>query len=72
MNLDHVLLVAREKSKNETDAIFLDMYNVFVSKFCQISNSGTYFKVINIFKAKMEALRAKSSPKMKNALFCSI
>ena len=55
-----------KKVKNETDATFLDVYEVFASKFCHFSNAGTYFKVINLFKAKMEAFRERNPQKVKN------
>jgi hypothetical protein len=58
-----------KKAKNGTDATFLDVYDVFASEFCHFSNLGTYFKVINLFKAKKEAFRDKSSPEVKNDPF---
>ena len=57
------------KIKNETGATFLDVYGVFASKFCHFPNSGTYFKVIQLFKAKMDAFRDKSLPKVENDIF---
>ena len=55
-----------KKVKNETDATFLDVYDVFASKFRHFSNLGMYFKVIQLFKAKMEAFRERNSQKVKN------
>ena len=69
MNVEGVLLVVRYKGKNENVATFLDVYDVFASKFCHFWNLGMYFKVIQLFKAKMEALRDKSSPKVENDPF---
>ena len=55
-----------KKVKNETHATFLDVYDVFASKFCHFSNLGMYFKVINLFKAKKEAFRERNPQKVKN------
>ena len=55
-----------KKVKNETDATFLDVYDVFGSKFCHFSNLTRKMKVIQLFKAKMEAFRDKKSKKVKN------
>ena len=55
-----------EKVKNETDATFLDVYDVFASKFRHLSNLGMYLKVINLFKAKKEAFRERNPQKVKN------
>ena len=53
-----------KKVKNETDATFLDVYDVFASKFRHFSNLGMYFKVIQLFKAKMEAFRERNLQKV--------
>ena len=55
-----------KKVKNENVATFLDVYDVFVSKSCHFSNTTRKMKVINLFKAKMEAFRDKKSKKVKN------
>jgi len=58
-----------KKVKSETDATFLHVYDVFASKFRHFLKIKTYFEVINLFKAKMEAFRDKSSPKVENDPF---
>ena len=58
--------MVREKVKNENVATFLDVYDVFGSKFCHFSNLTRKMKVINLFQAKMEAFRDKNSKKVKN------
>ena len=40
------------KSKNENVATFLDVYDVFGSKFCHFSHFTRKMKVIQLFKAK--------------------
>ena len=55
-----------EKVKNETDATFLHVYDVFASKFRHFLKIKTYFKVINLFKAKKEAFRERNPQKVKN------
>ena len=55
-----------QKVKNGNVATFLDVYDVFASEFCHFSNLGMYFKVIQLFKAKMEAFRDKNPQKVKN------
>ena len=55
-----------KKVKYETDATFPDVYDVFASKFRHFSNLGMYFKVIHVFKAKMEAFRERNPQKVKN------
>ena len=55
-----------KKVKNENVATFLDVYDVFGSKFCHFSNLTRKMKVINLFQAKMEAFRDKKSKKVKN------
>ena len=55
-----------KKVKNENVATFLDVYDVFASKFCHFSNLGMYFKVIQLFKAKKVTFRDKKSQKVKN------
>ena len=54
-----------EKVKNETDATFLHVYDVFASKFRHFSNLGMYFKVIQLFKAKKVAFRERNPQKVK-------
>ena len=58
-----------KKVKNETDATFLDVYDVFASKFRHFSNLGMYFKVIQLFKAKKVAFRERNPQKVKNDTF---
>ena len=58
--------MVREKVKNENVATFLDVYDVFGSKFCHFSNITRKMKVINLFKAKMGTFRDKNSKKVKN------
>ena len=58
-----------EKVQNEIDATFLHVYGVFASKFRHFLKIKTYFKVNHAFKAKKEAFRDKSSPKVKNDPF---
>ena len=55
-----------KKVKNETDATFLHVYDVFASKFRHFSNLGMYFKVNHAFKAKKEAFRERNPQKWKN------
>ena len=55
-----------KKVKNETDATFLDVYGVSASKFRHFLKFKTYFKVINLFKAKMEAFRDNKLQKVDN------
>ena len=55
-----------KKVKNENVATFLDVYNVFGSKFSHLSNVTRKMKVIQLFKAKMEAFRDKNSKKVEN------
>ena len=55
-----------KKVKNETDATFLDVYDVSASKFWHFSNLGMYFKVNHAFKAKKEAFRERNPQKVKN------
>ena len=66
MNLDGILLVVREKSENETDATFLDVYGVFASKICHFSHLSSKWKVNHAFKAKKEAFRERNPQKVKN------
>ena len=57
-----------KKVKNENVATFLDVYDVFGSKFCHFPYFTRKMKVIQLFKAKMEAFRDKNSQKVKNDL----
>ena len=54
------------KVKNENVATFLDVYDVFGSKLCHFSILTRKMKVIQLFKAKMEAFRDEKSKKVKN------
>ena len=55
-----------KKVKNENVATFSYVYDVFASKFCPFSHLSSGMKVIQLFKAKMEAFRDKNSEKVKN------
>ena len=57
MNLEGVLLVVREKTKNETVATFPDVYDVSGPKFCHFLHLSSEIKVNHAFKAKTEAFR---------------
>ena len=52
--------------KNETGATFLDVYEVFASKFCHFSHLSSKMKVNHAFKAKKEAFRERNPQKVKN------
>ena len=52
-----------EKVKNETDATFSHVYDVLASEFCPFSHLSSGMKVIQLFKAKMEAFRDKNPEK---------
>ena len=58
-----------EKLKNGTVATFLDVYDVFGPKFCHFSRLAFKMKVINLFKAKMEAFRERNCEKVEKGLF---
>ena len=51
------------KVKNETDATFSDVYDVFASKFCYFSHLSTKSKVNHAFKAKKGNVSGKKSAK---------
>ena len=55
-----------KKVKNETDATFLDVYDVFASNFCNFSHLSSKMKVNHPFKAKKEAFRERNPQKVKN------
>ena len=55
--------------KNETDATFLDVYDVFASKFCPFPHLSSEMKVNHAFKAKKEAFRERISSKVKKGPF---
>ena len=59
----------REKIKNETVATFYDVCGVFGSKNDQFFTFAFGLKVINLFKAKMEAFRERKSSKVENGQF---
>ncbi len=59
MKVEGGLLVVREKLKNEIVATFLDVYDVSGPKFCHFSHLASNMKVIELFKAKMEAFRER-------------
>ena len=58
-----------KKVKNETDATFLDVYEVFASKFCHFSHLSSKLKVNHAFKAKKEAFRERNLRKVENEPF---
>ncbi len=72
VNLEGVLPVVRGNFKNETVAAFFDVCGGFGPKNDQFVTFAFGLKVIQRFKAKMEAFRDKSSPKVKMSTFCSI
>ena len=55
-----------KKVKNETDAIFSDVYEVFASEFCHFSHLSSKMKVNRAFKAKKDAFRETNPQKVKN------
>ena len=58
-----------KKVKNENVATFLDVYDVFASKFCHFSLFTRQMKVNHAFKAKTEAFRELFCAKVKNGPF---
>ncbi len=64
--------MVREKFKNETVATFYDVCGVFGPKNDQFFTFAFGLKVIQLFKAKMEAFRARKLGKVENGSFCSI
>ena len=54
-----------KKVKNETDAYFLDVYDVFASEFCHFPHLSSKMKVNHAFKAKKEAFRERNPQKVK-------
>ena len=69
MNLEGVLPVVREKVKNETVATFYDVYEVFGSENDSFFTFPSRMKVIQLFKAKMEAFREGKLQKVENEPF---
>ena len=55
-----------KKVKNENDATFLDMYDVFASQNGHFSHLTENLKVNHAFKAKKETFRERNSQKVKN------
>ena len=72
VNLDHVLLVVREKSKNETVATFYDVYGVFGSKMISFSLLRSDWKSFSFLKQKWKRFVKENPPKWKMDHFCSI
>ena len=62
--------MVREKFKNETVATFYDVCGVFALKSGQFSTFAFGLKVIQLFKAKMEAFRERNIGKVENGSFC--
>ena len=58
--------MVREKVKKENVATFLDVYDVLGSIFCHFPIPTRKIKVINLFKAKMEAFRDENPQMVKN------
>ena len=58
-----------KKVKNENVATFLDVYDVFGSKFCHFSHFTRKMKVNHAFKAKMEAFREHFCAKVEKLPF---
>ncbi len=69
VNLEGVLPVVRERFQNEIVATFYDVCGVFGSKNDQFSTFAFGLKVIQLFKAKMEAFRAREFGKVGNGSF---
>ena len=69
MNLEGVLPVVREKLQNKTVATFYDVYDVFDLNFDPFFNFPPGLKVIQLFKAKMEAFRERNCEKVEKELF---
>ena len=55
-----------KKVKDETDATFLDVYDVVASKFGHFSHLSTKLKVNHAFKAKKVTFRERNPQKVKN------
>ena len=66
VNLEGVLLVVREKFKNETVATFYDVCGVSGPKNNHFFTFAFGLKVIWVFKAKMDALRERNSSNVEN------
>jgi len=58
-----------KKLKNETVATFYDVYEVFGSENDSFFTFPSRMKVIQLFKAKMEAFRERKSSKVENVPF---
>ena len=58
-----------KKLKNETVATFYDVYEVFGSENDPFFTFPSRMKVIQLFKAKMEAFRERKSSKVENEPF---
>jgi len=69
VNLEGVLPVVREKVKNKTVATFYDVYDVFDPNFGPFFNFPSGLKVIQLFKAKMEAFRERNCEKVEKGPF---
>ena len=55
-----------KKVKNENDATFLDVYDVFASQNGHFSHLAEKLKVIHPFKAKKVTYRERNPQKVKN------
>ena len=58
-----------QKVKNENVVTFLDVYDVFGSKFCPFLHFTRKMKVNHAFKAKMEAFREHFCAKVEKLPF---
>ena len=64
VDLEGFLIVVREKVKNENDATFLDVYDVFASQNGHFSHLAENLKVIHPFKAKKVTFRERNLQKV--------
>ena len=66
MNLEDFLPMVGERSTNETDATFSDVYDVCASKFCHFTHLGMHMEVIDLFEAKTDTFRDQISQIVKS------
>ena len=69
VNSEGVLLVVREKTRKRNRCNFLRRVRSFGSENDPFSFFPSRMKVINLFKAKMEAFRERKSSKVENGPF---
>ena len=58
-----------KKLQNKSVATFYDVYDVFDPEFGPFFNLPSGLKVIDLFKAKMEAFRERNCEKVEKELF---